>query len=122
MSEIRANIISDAAGTGPVTLTKQSAAKAWLNAESTGTINTSFNISSGTYHGTGDYSYALTSAFPARTAYAMQVNVRSTAIDRQGNNNAGRDTASVLAAETGDTPTNTKIDQDHQICAHGDLA
>tara|TARA_R100001510_G_scaffold55469_1_gene59434 strand:+ start:14 stop:412 length:399 start_codon:yes stop_codon:yes gene_type:complete len=31
LSEIRATTISDAAGTGPVTLTKQSAAKAWVN-------------------------------------------------------------------------------------------
>ncbi len=31
MSEIRATTISDAAGTGPITLTKQSAAKAWVS-------------------------------------------------------------------------------------------
>jgi len=57
MSEIRANTISDAAGTGPVTLTKQSAAKAWVTFDGTGTvaINDSFNISSLTDRGTGLY-------------------------------------------------------------------
>ena len=47
MSEIRADTISDAAGTGPIALTKQSAAKAWANSNATGTsLNESFNISS----------------------------------------------------------------------------
>lgn len=64
MSEIRANTISDAAGTGPVTLTKQSAAKAWWNLNGGGTIATrdSYNVSSATDNGTGDYTLNLTSA------------------------------------------------------------
>jgi hypothetical protein len=33
MSEIRTNLLSDAAGTGPVGLFKQSAAKAWAQYE-----------------------------------------------------------------------------------------
>ena len=35
MSEVRANTISAANGTGPITLTKQSAAKAWANINGT---------------------------------------------------------------------------------------
>ena len=47
MSEIRANTISDTAGTGPITLTKQSAAKAWtLYNQATPAITNSFNTSS----------------------------------------------------------------------------
>jgi hypothetical protein len=67
MSEIRANTISDAAGTGPVTLTKQSAAKAWVNFNGTGTIaaRDSFNVSSLTDNGTGDYTVNFTNAFGA---------------------------------------------------------
>jgi len=38
MSEIRATTISNAAGTGPITLTGQSAAKAWVNFNGTGTV------------------------------------------------------------------------------------
>ena len=48
MSDIRANTISAANGTDPVALTKQSAAKAWVNINQIGTqaIQDSFNISS----------------------------------------------------------------------------
>lgn len=65
MSEIRATTISDSAGTGPITLTKQSAAKAWINFDGTGTIATrdSYNISSLTDNATGDYTTAFTSNF-----------------------------------------------------------
>ena len=65
MSELRANTISAANGTGPVTLTKQSAAKAWVNFNGTGTaaIRDSFNHSSLTDHGTGNYSNTVSSAF-----------------------------------------------------------
>ena len=38
MSDIRANTISDAAGTGPIDLYKQSAAKAWVNFNGGGTV------------------------------------------------------------------------------------
>jgi len=48
LSEIRATTISDAAGTGPITLTKQSAAKAWGNYYNNGgfALRDSFNVSS----------------------------------------------------------------------------
>ena len=66
MSEIRANTISDAAGTGPVTLTGQSAAKAWVNFNGTGTvaIRDSGNVSSITDNGTGFYTVNFTTAMP----------------------------------------------------------
>ncbi len=58
MSEIRVTTVSDTAGTGPVTLTKQHAAKAWVNFNGGGTIaaRDSFNVSSLTDHTTGQYS------------------------------------------------------------------
>jgi hypothetical protein len=48
LSEIRVTTISDTAGTGPVTLTKQSAAKVWAHYDNNGTFATkdSFNTSS----------------------------------------------------------------------------
>ena len=65
MSEIRANTISDAAGTGPITLTKQSAAKAFANFDGTGalTIRSSLNGSSITDNGTGRHALNFTSSF-----------------------------------------------------------
>ena len=41
MSDIRANTISDASGNGPINLTGQSAAKAWINFDGTATTGTS---------------------------------------------------------------------------------
>ena len=63
MSEIRATTISDSAGTGPITLTKQSAAKVYCNVNQTGTqaIRDSLNVSSVTDDGTGQTDIAYTS-------------------------------------------------------------
>ena len=63
MSEIRATTISDAAGTGPITLTGQSASKAWGHVASDATLNDSFNISGGVDNGTGNYTLSFTSGF-----------------------------------------------------------
>ena len=64
MSELRANTISDAAGTGPVTLTKQSAAKAWLQyLQATPAVSASFNVSSVSDDATGRFTVNYTSAF-----------------------------------------------------------
>ena len=67
MSNIRAGTISGVNGTDPVTLTKQSAAKAWVNFNGTGTIaiRDSLNVSSLTDNGTGVYSVSLTNSFSA---------------------------------------------------------
>ena len=64
MSELRANTISDAAGTGPVTLTGQYAAKAWVNFNGTGTvaIRQSGNVSSITDVSTGLFTLNFTTA------------------------------------------------------------
>ena len=62
MSEIRATTISDAAGTGPITLTKQVAAKSFINHDAGPTINDSFNVSSVTDNGTGQHRHTLTSS------------------------------------------------------------
>jgi len=64
MSEIRANTISAANGTGPVTLTKQSAAKVWAYRDvgTAATILGSFNVSSAVDEGVGDTDYNLTNA------------------------------------------------------------
>ena len=96
-------------------------AAAWVNADAAASINNSFNVSSGTDHGTGDYSFALSNAFTGSLDYAMSAKCRTTSIDRRGNRNSSRDSASVLASETGDAGTNTNTDQSIEIVATGDL-
>ena len=63
MSEIRATTISDAAGTGPITLAAQAANKAWVLGSSTTTITDSLNVSSVTDSAVGRYSYTFTNSF-----------------------------------------------------------
>ena len=64
MSEIRATTISNAAGTGPITMTGQYAAKAWVNFNGTSTvaIRQSGNVSGITDNTTGDYTVNFTTA------------------------------------------------------------
>ena len=63
MSEIKATTISDSAGTGPITLTAQSAAKMWCQWDNTGTFTTkeTFNTSSLTDTATGRTTIAIAS-------------------------------------------------------------
>ena len=67
MSELRTDTISAANGTDPVTLTKQSAAKAWVNFNGSGTvaIRDSQGVSGLVDNGTGDYTSNFTSSFSA---------------------------------------------------------
>ncbi len=82
MSEVRANTISAANGTDPVTLTKQSAAKAWVNFDqNTPEILDSFNTSSLTDTSTGrgdlNWTSAMSNALysvPAICSYVSSAN------------------------------------------------
>lgn len=82
MSNIRATTISDSAGTGPITLTGQYAAKAWANIDQTGTpsINGSGNVSSVTDvslgHTTINFSNAMSDANFSCVASAKGSNAR----------------------------------------------
>ena len=119
-SVLNVDTIADKAGTGPVALTKQSAAKAWVNGTATASINNSFNCSSGTDHGTGDYSITLTNAFSAVT-YAMSAVARTTTAGYIVTRNPDRDETTALAIEI-DTDASTQSDSAFEINAHGDLA
>jgi hypothetical protein len=66
LSDIRANTISDAAGTGPIDLYKQSAAKAFASVyylSGVPTSNVSLNLSSLSDNGTGNFGTNYTNAF-----------------------------------------------------------
>lgn len=73
MSEVRATTISDSAGTGPITLTGQSAAKAWVEAVtvSSHSISGSFNVSSITDGGTGSFDAVTFTSAMANNDYAV---------------------------------------------------
>jgi len=67
MSEIRAATISNAAGTGPATLTGQNAAKAAYHLVMSTATGNGDNISSFTDNGAGDFSVSFTNNFNAET-------------------------------------------------------
>jgi hypothetical protein len=99
LSEIRANTVSNAAGTGPVTLTGQSASKAWVDGNGTGTvsIDASFNISTMTDNGTGQYTFSFTNAFSS-TAYCPQATGRGDATGEGSWNTSTRTPAATSCA------------------------
>ena len=110
----------DVTGEGNSTTTnlQQGLAKAWFQASSDTTLSDSFNISSGTDNGTGDYSYALSNAF-VNDDYADNYTVYTT-VSRIATKNDGRDGAGVLATEVFNSSSNA--DHAHLGTAHGDLA
>lgn len=126
MSTLRANTISDAAGTGPVTLTGQRAAKVWSKFNGTGTltINDSFNVTSVTDGGTGDYDPQYTNNM-ATADYCSQVNssINATGTTSRGNTSESRDYAvgsiQLWAMDAAGTPTDAAV-VNHVV--HGDLA
>jgi len=63
LSEIRATTISDAAGTGPITLTGQSAAKGFFASSAPGVTDQSLNISSAADYGSGYHGVSFTNNF-----------------------------------------------------------
>jgi len=73
MSELKVDTLTASDGTSPVTLTKQSAAKAWANADAnaaTITSRDSLNVSSWTDYGTASFGVNLTNSM-ANTNYAF---------------------------------------------------
>ena len=116
MSEIRATTISDSAGTGPITLTKQHASKAWLSwLTASNSYADSFNISSATDDGTGIFSHYLTSNM-SNGSY-----VRNFSLDDNINQLWTQNvTASKFQART--YTGSAYQDKNQLISVHGDLA
>ena len=98
--------------------TVQGLAKAWLFGSSSAVLQDSFNISTPTDHGTGDYSYTLTNPF-SNDDYSLTATANSTDERRNATENGARSLAGTLAVETSDAGSmdNTA----HNITAHGDL-
>ena len=128
MSELRTDTITASDGTSPVTLTKQSAAKAWAkNSSGFTSIEDSLNISSLDDDGIGNGGINFTNSF-ANATYASAVNivwiigagfqVRTIAGDSQS--------TSSFEFSTGYTHTNGywlySDDQEPSLQINGDLA
>jgi hypothetical protein len=128
MSELRTNLLSNAAGTGPAGLFKQSAAKAWANLNGTGTIALvgGFNISSVVDNGTGDYTFNLTNAM-ASAAYGVNLTSQRPAAGGAGvaslyGNGGQTHTASAIQALTITLTATLEDARVLSLSAHGDLA
>lgn len=119
MSEIRASTISDAAGTGPITLTGQSAAKAWFIIDGTGTVAflNSFNLSSVTDQATGTYYGTMTSAMSGDALWAANITGTEFVARTSGSN-----TDSIIYAIARNNSNSPVDDAEVSGAAHGDLA
>jgi hypothetical protein len=117
MSTLKADTIVASDGTSPVTLTKQSAAKTWVNFNGTGTIatRTSFNVSSLTDNGTGDYTVTFSNAFSDESSANMTGGRSMFHYSSTGNTSNIRFRSKTLADALSDTTILTQS-------AHGDLA
>ena len=112
-------------GTSPVTLTKQSAAKAWLNLNGTGTIaaRDSFNISSTSDISTGIYTATVTNSFSdANFVYSIASGWTSGGQGVHQEVHEDRITSSVLGLGTMNTSNAAADSANIFSSAHGDLA
>ena len=99
----------------------EGSAKAWLSSDATTSPYDSFNISSGTDHGTGDYSHTLTNAYSTRTGYSQAGAVYTSAGGATITRNSSRDAAGTIAVEVTNA-AGTAADASHNVMTHGDLA
>ena len=77
MSTVKADTIVASDGTSPVTLTKQTAAKAFCNIELDDTVLESFNATSFTDNGTGDITHTLANAMSNKNHSTFGFNIRN---------------------------------------------
>jgi hypothetical protein len=128
LSNIRANTISDAAGTGPITLTGQSAAKVTYGVNQASTTylgvaqdtlsSQSTNTSSYTDAGTGLLSVSFSSAMTNNSYTFLSGNLST-------NNTStihGSSTSSTAVLRQADADTSTLVDYLQYGAIYGDLA
>lgn len=135
MSEVRTNTISAANGTDPVTLTKQSAAKAWVNFNGTGVvaIRDSQNGSSITDLAAGEYTFNFTSNMDNSNYGTNVTSASNSSYNRDGvqiaciasNLTVPMTNASDVSMMTSGAANGNGSDTGAQCCnitVHGDLA
>ena len=126
MSELRADTITASDGTSPVTLTKQSAAKAFLKfgtSSSTASLGSPLNVSGLSDNGTGDTTVSFTSSF-SDTHYSVSFGLGV----NQGSNQNNQFIQEVESQAVGTLQiishsTGTRTDANYFYSTmHGDLA
>jgi hypothetical protein len=127
-SVLNVDTIADKAGTGPVALTKQSAAKAFINFNGTSTpaARKSFNTSTITDNGTGQFRISMTNAM-SDADFAL---IGSCIGDGATSNRTvslmgsrGSNTTSIMDVNTVRADTDAQVDWTHNSAvALGDLA
>ena len=130
MSEVRADTITASNGTGPVTLTKQSAAKAWsiFDQVNSNTIDDSFNISTITDRGTGsiygNYTNSMSSVnYAVMGASSPAASGSMSATNQNRSTISSADTASRYSMNVyADSSQAMQDEENQQALAHGDLA
>jgi hypothetical protein len=125
MSTLKADTIVASDGSSPVTLTKQSAAKAWVNFDgsaSGATARDSFNNSSMTDNGTGNYDVNLSNAMSDTNQVTCVSNAQQAPISsfRNVHIQSILETASLINVNNYDTAQ--RDIPFNQMAVHGDLA
>lgn len=119
MSTLRADTIQHTDG-GPIALTKQIATKSWLKANENATINDSFNTSSSSDQGTGNYDYTFTNNM-SDGVYAITCN-GSYAEIAEPENTGGATSSTFTVRIFGRQDSLNTQDQHHSAIICGDLA
>ena len=125
-SVLNVDTIADKAGTGPVALTKQSAAKAWCKWNASVTVDDSFNQSSMVDVGTGDYEVVFTNSFGSASSFAAggiggQYGVGSGYMSWTGGGDNSTHADRIKVQFQNSSGTNTDVDK-NSVIVHGDLA
>ena len=124
MSTLTVSNVSDGSLSIPTTYVTNGSAKAWVNFNGTGTIaeRNSFNVSSLTDDGTGEYDVNLTTALTDVNGSAVSgVSEGSRGFNRGANPEIA--TTSSLEITTFSTSTNAKVDMAFVMASvFGDLA
>ena len=119
-SVLNVDTIADKAGTGPVALTKQSAAKAWVQYDTSHVVQDSQNVSSVTDGGTGRGTINMSNAMNnAGYSLAYSSGITGPAI------NGLRISAMATSSYSTQQVNNSGAYADSDFCcttAHGDLA
>jgi len=118
MSELRADTITGSDGSSPVTLTKQSAAKAWAKFDTDAVIDEGFNASSVTDNGTGNFSLSITNSMSS-SLYNTLTNCGNA---KHFESNESSRTSSLGKILTFDNNHNFTDANDLNITFNGDLA
>ena len=126
MSQIIATTLSNGSVSVPTATVVNGSAKAWVNFNGTGTvaIRDSFNVSTITDNGAGDYTRTVSSAF-ANVDYSSSGGggLTSTSVGTFSHHTNASPTTTAFRMQTANFAMNSLIDWTYvEVNSHGDLA